>query len=61
MDESQNVIGERLIDDDSEIVVREPVYFANVNTLPYMSIGIKVAPDLDVDSEYSYPNKALQA
>lgn len=33
------------------VTLKDPIYFMNLHTLPYMSIGMHVAPELTVESE----------
>jgi hypothetical protein len=41
------------LSEEMEHTITDNIYFMNLHAVPYMSIGINVAPELSIDGEYS--------
>ena len=50
-EESQLKLSPKTDGQGQSATLKEPVYFMNLHTLPYMSIGVHVAPHLSIESE----------
>jgi hypothetical protein len=50
-DESRVRLTDKAQEAGMEEMIKEPIYFMNLHTLPYMSPGMHVAPELGIDSE----------
>ena len=51
MDQSQLKLSEKKDHILGSVTMKEPIYFMNLHTIPYMSKGVLVAPELSVETE----------